>query len=438
MKKKIISLLLTTTMVATLVVGCGSKSNDGTTDAVSSDGDEVITITSWGWDSGYTDVMFKSYEETHPNVHFEPVAVEHGDMLTKVQQALASGSELPTFIFLDNIYIENWKEMDIFVDLKEYGFDTSNYVEDLANQSVTESGEVMGAQLNVCPSGIAYKRDLAKEYFGTDDPDELFQIFNSYDAYVEKGAEVYEKSNGKVHLFHSAQAVAEWLYFASDIANMDGDTLNYTDKMTDIMSVLVKLRDANALDSYQNGTPEANATYADDAHIFYPCPNWSPAYYIMGNDPEGAGNWGLMHAPVDYNHGGGALGISNTATEEQKQAAYDFIIWATEGEGAAIARDNLGYVTPYKPLMEDSEWITCGEELKAFFGGEDIISLYYQEIAPNITLASPSKWDESMINVRSDLAQLAADDKDMDLDTLMQTGKEQITQLVTDGSVTIK
>lgn len=187
--------------------------------------------------------------------------------------------------------------MGITENLLDYGLDTSKYNPALIEAATDDEGKVIGLFENVCPAGIVYKRDLAKEYFGTDDPEELAEMFSSYDAYVEKGREVAEKSDGEVFLFHSGQAVAEWLYFASDITNVTDDTINMTEKMTDVMGKLVELRDAGAVDSYQNGTAEANATYADDKHIFYPCPDWALTYYIESNDPEGSGNWGLIKAP---------------------------------------------------------------------------------------------------------------------------------------------
>ena len=456
MKKKSISILLAVVLVASMLTACGSKNEiepaseevTETTEATetaepasaetSESSEAEVTITYWGWDSNYYEPMFAAYQKDHPNVKFEPTAVEWGDMLTKAQQALASGSDLPTMIAMDNTLVENWKAMDIFEDLTQYGFDNSLYLDSLAAKAVTEDGAVIGAQESINPAGIAYKRDLAKEYFGTDDPDELFKIFNSYEAYATKGSEVYEKSGGKVHLFHSGQAVAEWLYFASSVENMDGTTIKFTDKMTDVMSTLIMLRDANAVDTYQNGTPEANATYADDAHIFYPCPNWSLTYYIKGNDPDGSGNWGLMRAPVDYNHGGASLGITKSATDDQKQAAYDFIVWATGGEGAVVARDEVGYITPFKELMNNPEWVKASEKDIEFFGGEDIGKVFYQDIAPNMASIPSTPWDNSVVSVRNDIAQQLLDDSSMTLDKALEIGKEQLTQIVTDESIEIK
>lgn len=460
MRKRILSVLLAATFLATLLAGCSSSSSsdatEGTTTEAAADtsdtsaeaeaestsaeaSGDVVTITYWGWDSDYYQPMMEAYEALHSEVHFEPTAVEWGDMLTRAQQALASGSALPTIIAMDNTLIENWKQMDIFVDLRDYGFDNSQYVDNLAEKVVKEDGSVIGVESSINPAAIAYKRDLALEYFGTDDPDELFDMFSSYDDYVTRGAEIYDQTDGTVYLFHSGQAVAEWLYFASDVQNMDGDTLNYTSKMTDVMSKLIALRDANAVDTYQSGTPEANATYADDIHIFYPTPNWGLNYYIKGNDPDGSGNWGLMHAPVDYNHGGSAHGITSSATDEEKQAAYDFLTWVHEDpDGAATLRDECNFITPYKEFVEDPDFVGASEGDIEWFGGEDIGELYYLEVAPNMSPIPSTVWDNTMVNVRNDVAQQVVDNKDMTLDEAIEIGREAIEQLVTDDSVTIE
>ena len=425
MKKKVISVLAAAAMTASAF-----------TVPVAAEAEEPITLTYWGWDSNYYQPVMEAYMESHPNVKFEATATEWGDMLTKAQQALASGSELPTIIPMDITLIANWKEMDIMENLLDYGLDASVYNSALIEAATNADGELIGLFENVCPAGIAYKRDLAKEYFGTDDPDELYAMFNSYEAYVEKGKEVAEKSNGEVFLFHSGQAVAEWLYFASDVANVTDDTINMTDKMTDVMGKLIDLRDAGAVDSYQNGTAEANATYADDSHIFYPCPDWALTYYIEGNDPEGSGNWGLMKAPVSYAHGGTAMGITSSATDEQKAAAYDFITWAVSSEeGATVARDQAGYITHDSTIATDE---FCKRSDEEFFGGEDISTLYYKTIASEIAIAAPSPFDNDIVSVRNDVAQQVMNDSSMTLDAAIEAAVDELGQLVTDETVTIK
>lgn len=453
MKKKLLCVLLAASMAVAALAGCGSSPDDGAT-APAAEGSETpaeesteapaaeasgdaVTITYWGWDANFYDPMFAAYKEAHPdvNVNFEPVATEWGDMLTKAQQALASNSDLPVLVPMDNALIENWKKMDIMEDLTTLGLNPDDYSEIYVKKATTSDGRVIGVFENVCPSGIAYKRDMAEQYFGTSDPSELYEIFSSYNAYVEKAADVV--ADGK-YMFHSGQAVAEWLYWASEVPTQTDNTINYTEKMTDVFSKLIAMRDAGAIDTYQNGTPEGNATYAARDHIFYPCPDWSITYYIKGNDPNGSGNWGIMKAPVSYSHGGTAIGITKASSDEQKAIAYDFIVWATsDAEGAAKNRDTAGYITPYKEFLNDTAFTRRGED-EEFFGGEDVGALYYQDIMQAMKVADSSTWENEVVSVRNDVAQQIMDDSSMTLEKALANGMDELSQLVTDSEITIK
>lgn len=431
MKRKLTSLILAGAMIGSLLSGVTVFADEAITD-------EPVTITYWGWDiSNFAQPQMDRYTELHPNVTFEPTAVEWGDMLTKTQQALASGSDLPTIIPMDLSLIGSWKAFDIFEDLQEYGVDPSKYNQALISAATTDDGKLIGLYECTCPSGIAYKRDLAKEYFGTDDPEELQAMFTSIDDYVEKGKEVAEASDGSVFLFHSGQAVAEWLYFASEIPNADGTTINMTDKMNDVMGKLIALRDAGAVDTYQNGTPEANATYSDKNHIFYPCPDWAITYYIKGNDPDGAGNWGLIKAPAGYQHGGTAMGVTSSASDAEKAVAADFIKWCiSDPEGAAIMRDNAGYVTHDADILADGTFAKRADE--DFFGGQDISTLLYKDIAAQIEIPTPSKYDNDVINTRNDIAQQIMNDPAMTLEDAVAAAIDELSQIVTDPDAEIK
>ena len=453
MKKKLLCVLLAASMAMTALAGCGSSSDDSTpaetpaaeeseapaeesTEAPAAEASgEEVTITYWGWDSNFYDPMFAAYTETHPNVHFEPVATEWGDMLTKAQQALASNSDLPVLVPMDNALIENWKKMDIMEDLTTLGLNPDDYSELYIKKATTTDGKVIGVFENVAPSGIAYKRDMAEQYFGTSDPDELYEIFSSYDAYVDKAADVV--ADGK-YMFHSGQAVAEWLYWASEVPTQTDNTINFTEKLTDVFSKLIAMRDAGAIDTYQNGTPESNATYAARDHVFYPCPDWAITYYIKGNDPDGSGNWGIMKAPVSYSHGGTAIGVTKASTDAQKAAAFDFIVWATsDADGAAVNRDAAGYITPYKAFLNDTEFTRRGAD-EEFFGGEDVGALYYQDIMQAMKVADSSTWENEVVSVRNDVAQQIMDDSSMTLDQAIANGIEELSQLVTDSEIEIK
>ncbi len=427
MKKRVLSILMTAALAASVF----------TTGVMAEE--EPVTITYWGWDiSNFAQPLMDKYSELHPNVTFEAVATEWGDMIPKTQQALQSGSELPVIIPMDLGLIGAWKTLGIFEDLNEYGLDTSVYNPALIEAATDADGKLIGLFECTCPSGIVYKRDLAKEYLGTDDPAEIQEMLQTYDDYITVGEKVKEASDGQVYMFHSGQAIAEWFYFASTIPTAADGVINATDKYTEIFDILTSFRDAGIVDSYQNGTPEGNATYADDSHIFYPCPDWAVTYYIAANDPDGAaaGNWGMIKAPAGYQHGGTAMGISSASTDAQKQAAYDFIVWCISSEeGATIMKDTAGYVT-HDSTINTGDFAKRADE--AIFSGQDISTLLYTDIAAQIEIASPSAYDGNFTDVRNDVAQQIMDDTGMDTAAAVAAAIEELSTIVTDPEVEIK
>lgn len=130
------------------------------------------------------------------------------------------------------------------------------------------------------------------------------------------------------------------------------------------------------------------------------------------------------------------MGISSAASDEQKQAAYDFITWCISSvEGATAGRDAAGYIT------QDSTIATaefCKRSDEEFFGGQNISDKYYKEIASIISIATPSTFDNDIVSVRNDIAQQIMNDAELTLEDAVAAAVEELGQLVTDDTVTIK
>ncbi len=479
MKRKIVSVLLAVSMLAGMMAGCGNGGNDGNAksdasgeeaggddadaakdeaggdDAADAAGDdasgeeaggsdaeasgEQVTITYWGWDTNWYEPMFAKFMESHPNIKIEATTVAYSDYFTKIQQAIASGSELPTMVQQSCTLIENYKQLGVFEDLTKdpYNVDPNAFFDFIKGRAMTDDGQLIGIEQSVSPSAIAYKRDLAKKYFGTDDPQELAEIFKTTDDYITEGKRVNEESGGTDYLFHAGGAVAEWLYFADSTDVQTDNTINFTEKMSKVMGLLCDMRDNKVVDTFENGTPQANATYADDNHLFYPCPNWAITYYIKSNDVDGSGNWGLMMpATGGYSCGGCSVGITNTSTDAQKAAAWEFINWAffTE-EGVQTAKEEVEYYVPTKEFYEDPSYAAGADE---FFAGQDIGAFLYGEVAQSIVLPKTSVWDQTVIDIRDLLAVAVMADPSMTAEDAVQKGLEECANRITDSELTIK
>lgn len=427
MRKRLLSGLLVAAMAAGSLTGMAST-------VFAEDSSEEKTVTIWTWDYDNTLMMADAFHEVYPNITVEVVNVAYSDYFTKIQQAVASGSELPDIVAQSCTLLKNYGELGIFEDLSKdpYNVDSNVFFDYIKDRAIMDDGTLIGIEESVSPSAIAYKRDLAKEYFGTDDPDELSAMFADTSDYIKYGKEVQEKSNGEAYLFHAAGAVAEWLYFADSTQLEQDGVIHFTDKLTSTIELLCEMRDNKVVDTYENGTAQANATYSDDKHIMYPCPNWVINYYIKPNDPDGSGNWGLMMpATGGYSCGGTSLGITNTS--EVKEEAWEFIHWCLmTRDGAEMMRDKLNFYVPTKEFYEDSSFIGGANE---WFGGQDVDSFLYKDIASSISTLTVSKYDQTVIDIRDLLATAIMDDESMTAEDALAKGLEEAQTRILDMDV---
>lgn len=440
MKKRIVSILLTAVMAVSMFSGCGSSSGETKsttkeqTEASEGSGGTDKTVTIWTWDYDNTLMMVDAFNKVYPDIKLEVVNVAYSDYFTKIQQAVSSGSELPDIVAQSCTLLKNYGKLGIFEDLSKepYNVDSNIFFDYIKDRAIMEDGTLIGIEESVNPSGIAYKRDLAKKYFGTDDPDELSSMFATTDDYIKYGKQVQEQSNGDAYLFHAAGAVAEWLYFADPTQLETNQTINFTDKLKSTVNVLTQMRDNKVVDTFQNGTAQANATYSDDKHIFYPCPNWAINYYIKANDTEGSGNWGLMMpATGGYSCGGTSLGITNTS--DTKDEAWQFINWCLmTKDGAEMMRDKLSFFVAVKEFYDDPTFIGGEDE---FFGGQDIESFFYKKIAQNISTLNVSQYDQTVIDIRDLLSTAIMDDTSMTAEDALSKGLDEAKTRITDMDI---
>ena len=102
MKKKLLSALLCTAMVASLVVGCGSKSESGSeSEETKAEGDK-ITLTFWchenePWVKAYK-AMGEKFSEEHPEYVVEVQDYPFNVYNDKIQTALTSSTAGPDII----------------------------------------------------------------------------------------------------------------------------------------------------------------------------------------------------------------------------------------------------------------------------------------------------------------------------------------------------
>ncbi len=351
------------------------------------------TITLWGWDTNYYEKTFAEFQKVYPNVKLEVTNVSTADYIQKIQTTLAAGGELPDLLAAESAYRGKLYEMDIWENLSgaPYNFDASSVFDYLTALTSNSKGEIVGIEQTLSPAALAYRRDLAKQYFGTDDPKELKAMFPTWDEFVAKGKEV--KDQHGVHMFSSLGDVNTILSAQSKTPIYDGTAVDVTGRIKPILDKVVQFRDAGIVGKLEQWSPQWNASYATGEAIFYPAANWSPQYLIKTNDADGEGRWGLMLPPEGpFSWGGTTFGI--TKNSKNKELAWLYIKWLLLSEEGANVSKSLDFYVPLKSVYEDPGFASSPD---SFFAGQDIGAFWIQEVVPAIDTPQISQYD-SIVN----------------------------------------
>lgn len=350
-----------------------------------------VTINVWTWEpKDNQQKVIDAFNADFPDIQVEFTNVQTKDMLTKLQSALVFGFELPDVVWLEIGQRGKLISLNCWEDLTDYGVDKNDLLDYLAPLSTNEKGELIGIEVSPAVAGLAYKRDLARKYFGTDDPDELERILPDWDAFIREGIRIKEESAGNVYMFPSLSTVADILRQQDSTPFIiDKDKLNLKRSMEPVLTRLLEMKKSGVVD---NLTGVAfNASFAEARHIFYPCPTWGPTWRIKPNDKQSKGRWGFMQAPGGgYVMGGTIVAIPKKA--KNKDAAFKYINWTYLSEkGAKANRDHLEYFSALKAIYRDHKFYSKPDY---FFAGQDVMRAFAEKVMPKLLPTRPiSKYD---------------------------------------------
>ncbi len=394
------------------------------------------TLTMWGWDDTWFECVTKAFNEKYPNVKFEYTPMANGDTLQKYQTAIAAGTELPDIAWSIIDSRAKVYELDMWEDLsaEPYNLDINEVYEYLHSKMVNSKGAVCGIEQCLSPAGFAYRKDLALEYLGTDNREELEAMFPTWEAFIEKGAEVYEKSGGTVYMLQGIADAQQFIREQGGKSWIEGDVIKATDTLQKSLELACKLRDNNVCDKLEAWSPAWYASFGEDNHIFAGCATWSVPFNIVPNDPEGekTGHWGLMNAPEgNISWGGTTIGISKTCKD--KRLAWEFVKFATLSTEGAQALNTIGFFTsakkPYEEKPELANWTS------PWFGEQDLGEMFIGEIVPNIQ-ARPMNFDDNVIHETLNLVTTALNnDSGMTAEDAMNQLKEELEMRLADYTV---
>ena len=462
MKKKIIAVILASAMLIASLSACGNSGGGNGGDSSASSGSSAaaedtgsadtdasgdagteggeVTLTIWDWDEAHLNHMTQWYMEKHPNVKIETLVVAANDYFQKFQSAVASGSGVPDIVLSEMAYRGKLFDLGVLEDLSKDPYNVkAEDMFDFANRlGAGPNGELYGVEQQICPSGFAYRRDLAKEYLGTDDPDEIAEMISTWDKLFEVGKQVVEKSGGKVTVFPGMTVVLKDLLNNKNVKDyIDGDNIDLTGRYMDVLETATKFNQAGILGKQEDSTPAMANSYAAGEVLFYPCAPWSLKWGIATNDPDGSGNWGLTKAPEDgFTYGGTSVSVYSGS--ENKDAAWEYIkeVYCT-GEGVEEAYRQFGFMTGFKAPYEsgDSYFFTEKGQYDDFFGGQNLADYFINEIAITTQGQVQTKHQSNVNTALMNVATQMTGNPSMTAEEAMEAFKKEVQTLITNATI---
>lgn len=389
-RKKALAIGLSIATVASLM-------NVGTVFAA--DADKTINV--WA----FTDEvpgMIDKFKEANPDFDYDInttiIATTDGAYQPALDQALAAGgAEAPDIYCAEAAFVLKYTQGDASgyaATYKDLGIDVDKEIKDadIAQYSVdigTRDGDVVALGYQATGGCFIYRRSIAKDTFGTDDPAEISKIIGggsgSWDKFFEAADKLKEKGYGIVSgdgdIWHAVEN-------SSDTGWIVDGKLNIDPKREEFLDLSKKMKD----NGYSNDTQDwQDAWFADmkgegEKPIFgFFGPAWLINYTIApncGGEAVGEGtygDWAVCDPPIGFFWGGTWLLANKDTTKAE--AVGQIIDWITlncteDGLQYKWANGTLNGEGGTKDSVASSTVMKNSDGKLDFLGGQDMFEYF--------------------------------------------------------------
>ena len=421
--KALVVLALAFAMVFTMA-GCGGGSEGGSEGGgEASEGGKVLNI--WCWNDEFQSRFNDYYPEVKEVAEDKSTTTlndgttvkwtinpnENNNYQDKLDEALlkqadAAADDKIDIFLVEADYALKYVDADVTMDVKELGLTDDDmaqqyqYTKDIVTDS---NGAQKGTTWQATPGLFAYRRSIAKDVLGTDDPEQVQEALSDWAKFDEVAAKASEKGYKMLSGYDDAYRT-----FSNNVAApwVDGDTVKVDENIVKWIDQTKDYTDKG----YNNKTSLWDENWAADQGpagkvfgFFYS--TWGINFTLLGNSLETPvdqggkeevgngiyGDYAVCYGPQPYYWGG------------------TWICAATGTDNADIVKDVMLKLTCDKEIMkkitEDTQDYTNNQEAMQeiadsdfasdFLGGQNHIALFV-EAAKKIDMSNAGPYDQGL------------------------------------------
>ena len=408
-KRKIFSVIAVLMVSVMLLAACGggnqagnSGSDSNTEVFVDKDPSEYEGTLTIMVHSEQLAPIFQKFEEAYPNVKIDMQLVPGEEQLTKITNMVQAGVDVPDLYTCRTQFVGLLTEAEgYYANLSQAPFDgealSKNLVPYTVDMGSDPNGGIRVLSWQAPVGGVFYRRSLAIEYFGTDDPEEVSKLFADYDTWIETAKIIKEKSGGEVKAFSEFNDLYNVMRFAGTKGWVTDGKLTIDDNMEEIFEYAKTIYTEDLDLKLQKYQPGFFAAIENQQLFGMPAATWALNFNLMPSSPDTAGDWGLASAANSFQAGGTYIGIYEKS--EQKELAWQFMKFLFGNEEAieyyaTTAGDYVSNMVVSKKIAELSEEERAEFPTFTYMGNQNIYEFYNNEVAGGVNSAVITKYDE--------------------------------------------
>lgn len=357
------------------VAACGSTGASDGGDQKNADGKTEITL--WMWGTG-PDKMIAEFEKANPDIKVNWVNAGTGEeQYIALNNAFASGKGAPDVIGAEYYALPQLALSGELLDLTEMG--AADLKDDYTPgtwSSVNINGGIYGLPLDSGPMAFFYNKEIFDKAGVTEAPTTWDEYYEAAKKIHALGDNYYITSDaGDAGFFDSMVWQAGGHPFET---SEDGKTVSIdltgdegTQKFVEYWQ---KMIDEGLINTKTKGwTDEWNKGLGDGTIASLITGAWMPMNLESGA-PQASGKWRVANTPTweeggteNSENGGSAYAVvSNT---KKKEAAYKFVKWCSNGDGAHYNWAEIGNFPSTNKILESDEFLSKTSD---YFGGQKI------------------------------------------------------------------
>ncbi len=245
------------------------------------------------------------------------------------------------------------------------------------------------------PGGIFYRRSLAQDYLGTDDPAEVGKMMTSMEDYLDLAAKIRDDSDNTVHLFASWKDL-RWFPFNARTNPWVKDGKLYVDQVIlDYFDLAKEIRDNDLSAKADPSDPSWYSVMADGSVMSYILPTWGLHYELKpGAEPDVkdpsqySGDWGLTSGPQPYYWGGTWYGISENTKDPELAWLFVKFLMFDQGFLNDYVTEKGDFVSNLKTIAK-----VQNDFSEPFLGGQNSYA-FFADSAMGIDVSKVTKYDQ--------------------------------------------